>query len=43
MTPLHLTIAEEYTNKDKTGYEPAFKKLKFWPTKTTGMGYKTKR
>jgi hypothetical protein len=29
MTPLHLTIAEEYTNKDKTGYEPAFKKLKF--------------
>jgi hypothetical protein len=43
---LHLTIAEEVYNgtKDKTGYEPAFKKmLNFGPTKPLGMGNKTKR
>jgi hypothetical protein len=27
-------------NKDKTGYEPAFKMLNFGPTKITGIGTK---
>jgi hypothetical protein len=29
-------------NKDKTGYEPAFKNAKFWTMKVMGMGNKTK-
>jgi hypothetical protein len=35
-----LIIVEEVCNKDKTGYEPAFKKPNFGLMKTTGNGLK---
>jgi glyoxylase-like metal-dependent hydrolase (beta-lactamase superfamily II) len=38
MTHLHFDHCGVQWNKDKTGYEPAFKNAKFWSNEVTGNG-----